>query len=61
MTTEVKKTVVKEATKDGGFSGKVKNTSEVTIQLSGKPVKPGEVGECTAAEYSVFFKYLKEA
>jgi hypothetical protein len=60
MTTVVKKPVVKEAAKDGGFSGKAKNISKFAIQLSGKSIAPGEVGECTPAELSVFFKYLEK-
>jgi hypothetical protein len=60
MATETKKTVVKEAAKDGGFSGKVKNISKFAIQLSGKNIAPGEAGECTPAELSVFFKYLEK-
>jgi hypothetical protein len=60
MTTEVKKTVVKEAAKDGRFSGKVKNISKHIIHLSGKPILPGEIGECTAAELSTFNVYVQK-
>jgi hypothetical protein len=59
MATEPKKTVAKETAKEGGFSGKVKNISKHPIQLSGKTIEPGQVGECTAAELSTFHLYIQ--